>query len=811
MKKLVVGMLYAFCALTAVHSGDINAQSTTGTTTTASSDGTTANLITSGANHTWTGVTTGTVPSGCATAGPCPGGPSPIYDPSTNTVSFSYNANATVAQTIAINNALSSVGAGVKIGGYNYSYDIRNMNGDDRQGGIDTLNVYQSLIGTNGSALLSSQQTYNTKFEWMSVTGTKSTATPIDQANASYLKFSMTGGDNGYWGGYFGPQVRNVSMSLNYVATPVTQHTMGDDGWVNVPLQFGFPFYGKVFTNSFMFDNGVVGLFDPVAGGCNPANGYCGGQQWNSEPFSNNMGNQFSYMIAPLWADLAPNNNTRYLTQGDTTFQKYTWENIGQYYDQSKLQTFDLTIKPSGFIGVNYGQVNLNQTNISVGTIGNPALGEYNQIAYHPAGTTVTGLNNWTLNNTPDGCTSNPLSSPSCPGYTDAMCSTNPLYATTCPGYQQAYFSQQCSANPLYSQACPGYAAAYLIQQCSINPLYSTTCDGYDTAYFNQQCSLDPLYNSRCTGYETAYHDQQCSISPLYATDCTGYAAAYKTQQCSLNALYATDCPGYDQAYLNAQCLIDSLYSTQCEGYKTAYAIKYLVGLESAVTTAVNTSLTNTVETQRNDPANVTGAVDAYATATGTTSATTSTSSATSATTSATSVSPVAVISTVKPTAPAPVTATVAQAEPKKEEAKKEEKKDEGSKSNGGNSNGPSNSDSKPSDGPKTARQELAEKRREAAAKEAVAKGKDLANEMGKAADMESQKAVQNVVIQAMGFTPGFDTYNKAMLPDSRFYAPKIVYGGQVNVDNKNVSRRLMGGSDRVHQDMVDSQYNRGN
>jgi hypothetical protein len=716
-----------------------------------------------------------------------------------------------VAQTIAINNALSSVGAGVKIGGYNYSYDIRNMNGDDRQGGIDTLNVYQSLIGTNGSALLSSQQTYNTKFEWMSVTGTKSTATPIDQANASYLKFSMTGGDNGYWGGYFGPQVRNVSMSLNYVATPVTQHTMGDDGWVNVPLQFGFPFYGKVFTNSFMFDNGVVGLFDPVAGGCNPANGYCGGQQWNSEPFSNNMGNQFSYMIAPLWADLAPNNNTRYLTQGDTTFQKYTWENIGQYYDQSKLQTFDLTIKPSGFIGVNYGQVNLNQTNISVGTIGNPALGEYNQIAYHPAGTTVTGLNNWTLNNTPDGCTSNPLSSPSCPGYTDAMCSTNPLYATTCPGYQQAYFSQQCSANPLYSQACPGYAAAYLIQQCSINPLYSTTCDGYDTAYFNQQCSLDPLYNSRCTGYETAYHDQQCSISPLYATDCTGYAAAYKTQQCSLNALYATDCPGYDQAYLNAQCLIDSLYSTQCEGYKTAYAIKYLVGLESAVTTAVNTSLTNTVETQRNDPANVTGAVDAYATATGTTSATTSTSSATSATTSATSVSPVAVISTVKPTAPAPVTATVAQAEPKKEEAKKEEKKDEGSKSNGGNSNGPSNSDSKPSDGPKTARQELAEKRREAAAKEAVAKGKDLANEMGKAADMESQKAVQNVVIQAMGFTPGFDTYNKAMLPDSRFYAPKIVYGGQVNVDNKNVSRRLMGGSDRVHQDMVDSQYNRGN
>jgi hypothetical protein len=82
---------------------------------------------------------------------------------------------------------------------------------------------------------------------------------------------------------------------------------------------------------------------------------------------------------------------------------------------------------------------------------------------------------------------------------------------------------------------------------------------------------------------------------------------------------------------------------------------------------------------------------------------------------------------------------------------------------------------------------------------------------MGKASDMEAQKAVQNVVIAAMGFTPGFDTYNKAMLPDTRFYAPKIVYGGQVNVDNKIIGRRLMGGSDRLHQDMVDSQYERGN
>jgi hypothetical protein len=175
---------------------------------------------------------------------------------------------------MAINQALANVGAGVKIGGYNYSYDVRNMNGDNRQGGTDTLTVSQLLRGPNNSVLLSSSQYYNTKFEWQTVSGTKTATTPYNIADTSYLQFGIQGGDNGYWGGYFGPQVRNVNMSLNYVAAPVTQHTMGDDGWANVPLQFGFPFYGKVFTNSFMFDNGVVGFFDPVAGGCNPANGY---------------------------------------------------------------------------------------------------------------------------------------------------------------------------------------------------------------------------------------------------------------------------------------------------------------------------------------------------------------------------------------------------------------------------------------------------------------------------------------------------------------------------------------------------------
>jgi hypothetical protein len=112
------------------------------------------------------------------------------------------------------------VGAGVKINGYNYSYEVRNMNGDDRQPGIDTFTVSQLLRGPQNSVLLSSNQYYNTKFDWQAVSGTRTAANPYNIADTTYIQFGITGGDNGYWGGYFGPQIRNVNMSLNYSIDP---------------------------------------------------------------------------------------------------------------------------------------------------------------------------------------------------------------------------------------------------------------------------------------------------------------------------------------------------------------------------------------------------------------------------------------------------------------------------------------------------------------------------------------------------------------------------------------------------------------
>jgi hypothetical protein len=61
-----------------------------------------------------------------------------------------------------------------------------------------------------------------------------------------------------------------------------------------------------------------------------------------------------------------------------------------------------------------------------------------------------------------------------------------------------------------------------------------------------------------------------------------------------------------------------------------------------------------------------------------------------------------------------------------------------------------------------------------------------------------------------MGYTPGFDNYNRFILPDGMGYKPYTIYNNQRTVDTP-AGRGLFGGSDSVHQQMIDSQYNLGN
>jgi hypothetical protein len=503
-----------------------------------------------------------------------------------------------------------------------------------------------------------------------------------------------------------------------------------------------------------MHSNGVVSFMDPRTN-AGPANwAYCceGIQASQLTP-------QFNYMIAPLWTDLYPVGQSRFRTQGDSTFQRYSWENIAEISNMSNLNTFGLEIRPSGSITNIYSMINIQNQNVFAGTIGDVSLGEYNQV-YYGRGIPNGALQNWSMNETiaGDRCAIDPLSSPTCAGYAAAylsqQCSYSALYDPSCPGYASAYFTQQCNANQLYNQSCPGYAAAYLTQQCSANPLYSTTCSGYQQAYF----------------------DQQCSISGLYSTSCPNYADAYFAQQCSLNGLYNTQCPNYADAYATKMAL---------EASKT---VSNPAVVETTAVDAPSVNSSGETKVALVADSNVNAVI---------TSTSTSASPATAATTAVPLVA-----------APAPAQTTTATVAASREEKKEENKETSTSESTSSSpTTASASADDKKEDKPKTARQELQERRQAAAKAQAVEQGKNLANEMGNATSMEQQAAVQNVVIQAMGFTPGFDAYGKANIVDVVGYKPYTIYNNQRNVDNRLVGARLFGGTDNVHRQMVDSQY----
>jgi hypothetical protein len=765
---------------------------------------TTPNLVT----NTWTGTTPST-----STGGGFSGGNVPAYNSSTNTLMFGYN-EATVAQTYAINQALS--GSGVQIGGYNYSWQYLN---NSSTGG--TLSSTIKLTSQTGSTLESYTYGMNVIADgWRTMQGTQNFNQQYGVSSVGNLSIEFTGKDARWWAGLYGPQVRDVNLSLNYTVDPCVSNPLYSPSCTN---------YNQVLTSQTIYaQQYAINQALNLSGAGVNINGfeygyhYYVGGDWCSATF---MG-IFCIGTSPssMAVDVNVTSNTGSSLYSAT--HNHTQQNTGG--------------QPS------YSYVFPQQRLLS--TMGNFSL------TTREVGSTAlySSWSRWQY--TPDPCTIDPLSSQSCPGYAAAyqtqMCTANPLYNSACPGYAQAMFTQQCTANPLSDASCPGYASAYLTYQCTINPLYSTTCSGYETAYLDQQCSINPLYSTRCSGYtaayktqqctanplydstcdgySTAYKNQQCTLNALYATDCPGYAAAYKTQQCTANPLYATDCAGYEQAYLNAQCIKDSLYSNKCEGYATAYAIKNLITFsDSTVSSSVNGALSDTAATKANDPANTKVAVNTVTTSINTDGSVSTGVSATgdtnvdkaiTAKASTTNTSPAAAVQ-LAPPPPAPQQ-QMAQNEPKggdkpepKGGNKQEDKKDDAPKGSGGNSpsqntNNAQASSDKPA--APTARQAIQERREAAAKAEAVEKGKNLANEMGKASDLEAQKAVQNVVIQAMGFTPGFDAYSKQIIVQQQFYKPYQVYGNQKNIDSR-ANLRMFGGTDSLHQQMIESQYNKGN
>ena len=832
MRKVLVGLWFALqiCSLWSLDI--ISGQAQVGTVSSIVTDNaSTPNLITSPLSP----VVAATAPGGFS------GGSSVGYNSATNTYYFGY-MQRTIATSIAVNNALQ--GSGVKVNGLQYGMSY--LNGGDSYG---TLSMAVNVTSNTGATL----QTYNHSFNtqnpaWQQFDQIQTFTNPYDVANLGNVSMSLTGKDSRYWAGYYGPQVKDPYLKLTYGADPKTYYNISDDGYVPVSLPFTFPFYGRNFTQSYMFSNGVVGFLDPATHG----NSFC----CDGVDLSGNPGSPWHFAIYALQTDLiAANTASAFYTQTDgSSYMKYQWQNINEY-GTNNLNTFSATIKPTGYIGLNYQNVNIQNHNVTIGIAGDLSVGQFSQYYNGQGANLSTPSGTITFTGTEVNlCFSDPLSSSTCPGYAAAyftqQCTINALYSVDCPGYAAAYLADQCSNNPLYATTCPGYEQAYFNQQCSLDPLYNTRCTGYDEAYKSQQCALDPLYDRTCTGYADAYYVQQCKLNALYDVGCTGYADAYKAQQCSISALYAKDCPGYEQAYFTQQCTISALYNKDCPGYAAAYfsqqctisalynkdcpgyAQAYfdqqcsLNGLYDRTCPNYSTAYaTKMVLEQQNIASTVATAGVVASTAPSTSTTTTSSDGAVTTSSTGNTIAdkalPPPATSANASAAPAAPVQLVQQAPPPSspvapQQQAQQDRKPEGKPEGGPKQEGPQQAGGpQPQGGPQggdkpqqpTTRQALAERRLEAARKEAVEKGKNLASEVGKAKDLEAQKQVQGVVIAAMGYTPGFDGYGKVTLPDVAGYKPFTVYNNQKTVDNLRLGRGMFGPTDRLHNDLVESQF----
>ena len=282
--------------------------------------------------------------------------------------------------------------------------------------------------------------------------------------------------------------------SLSRADAPIVEVEIADDSWVEVPLDFTFPFYGNSYITSFMFSNGVVGFLEP-----NPQDwGLCCDGQ-DLEKFT---GSKFNYTIMPWLTDLINiNGQGHFYTQGDSTYQKYMWKDISEYYNQDTKNTFDLTIFPLGNIEINYEQVHVKDHGITVAIVGDLSAGEYEQWFYNAPN--QNGAVYW------DSQQADPVEIQN----GESICSVVPNSHLTClyypETYADAYYEQQCNLNPLYDNGCDGYSEAYINQQCTLDSLWSMACPNFETAYINQQCEFNPIYSIYCAGYEDAVKEEE--------------------------------------------------------------------------------------------------------------------------------------------------------------------------------------------------------------------------------------------------------------------------------------------------------------
>lgn len=161
------------------------------------------------------------------------GGNRAAYNPATQTILFGYTQQI-VSQEIKLRDALQ--GTHLRLHGYNYSFQY--MNSEFNRGFVSFA---VDLKDEFGFSRQKDNYSLNQTNGWETVSGKRSYASPFNLQSVDRFEVSLSGKDDRYWAGYYGPQVRNVSLNAMYVV---------DECAVNPLYATTCPNYQQVFFQS---------------------------------------------------------------------------------------------------------------------------------------------------------------------------------------------------------------------------------------------------------------------------------------------------------------------------------------------------------------------------------------------------------------------------------------------------------------------------------------------------------------------------------------------------------------------------------
>lgn len=718
----------------------------------------------------------GTVPG--ASYGGYSGGYQPGYVSGDRAIVFGYN-QGTASQSVGIAAALNAGGAPVELKGYTYSWYYYN---NDMNRGSLTGNI--SLVGSTGNTL----ESYNYTMpqtgvgNWIQQSGSQLFTNQYQINQVSNLNVSFTGKDDRWWAGYYGPAIKSVDVRLMYGVNPCATNPAYSvdcagfssvvDSTNLVPNPDAYGVFGNGVNNSFAINQAMSAAGTGVSihgfkwGYVANANGpYC--NSWDMGWFG-------------CWDFRTPSVSTHVSITDQAGANLYS---VDRTYTNSYNTTNYSYLFPASRPLNTLGNFNFTATTNDVAYVGSM----WSKAIY-----------------TPDPCTVNPLSSPTCPGYLKALgVNTSPTTDTA---------TQTTTTATIDSAAQPATTTTIVEPATTASTTGSTSGTSSVSSGSTTADVAQPIATSTSTSTAS-------STSPTSTTSLTSATSVTSVTPSANNP----------QPKVGEVSVAGSQSSTSKSTVSTSQILSIVGGEQSRLSKLETSTASAAVEQAKSDSAKVTADAQTVA-----------------ATQQAQTLSNAqAVIAAVSPTSqgggfsgtglqsqfnagPTSIgllqpTSTISVNVQRSTDLYSLISSGQAMSSMGlaVNSAAPTNTYTPKFDREETKTFDQVQLTEQKQSTSATGPLNNLTSmqqmplqtmvpTVGPVVNknVKDNDAAGGVSIAAIATQPqGFESY-MASLRDSTFYAPKEIYRNQRVVDNARAQRLLNGASDRVHQQMVDMQYN---